>query len=235
MSAPVTISIVIPAFQHGKELPRCLDSIFRQTRRDLEVIVVNDGSTDDTLERLEPYAGRIRLISQENRGGNAARNRGAREASGRFILFCDADVIMRRDMLAKMLAALDAHPEAAYAYSSFRYGWKLFRLWPFDAERLRRANYIHTTSLIRRDRFPGFDETVRRLQDWDLWLTMLERGDKGVFIPETLFRCLPHRGGISSWVPRVFYRIPWDRIGWRSLTVEKYRQAEAVIRKKHGI
>jgi glycosyltransferase involved in cell wall biosynthesis len=230
-----TISIIIPTYQHASEIGRCLESIFAQTFTDREVIVVNDGSTDDTLKVLEPYADRITLINQENRGGNAARNRGYREAKGRFLLFCDADVIMRPDMLEKMLGALDAHPDASYAYSSFKFGWKKFRLWPFDAGTLRRMNYIHTTSLIRRERFPGFDEKIRRLQDWDLWLTMLEQGHGGVWVPEYLFICLPHKGGISLWVPGIFYRIPWRRFGIRIATVEKFLEAEAIMKEKHRL
>lgn len=227
------ISVIIPAYQHGPELPLCLNSIFVQDFNDFEVIVVDDGSTDDTVERLRPYLNRITLIRQENRGGNAARNRGFDASRGEFVIFCDADVIMRPDMLSKMLATLDAHPEAAYAYSSFRYGWKKFRLWPFDEARLRQMNFVHTTSLMRRAAFPRFDEVIRRFQDWDLWLTMLEWGRRGVFIPEYLFKCLPHMGGISSWLPGFFFLIPWEKIGWRVMSVEKYREAERVIRKKH--
>lgn len=229
------VSVIIPAYQHGRELPLCLESVFRQTFRDFEVIVVNDGSTDDTVERLKPYADRVKIINQENRGGNAARNRGGREAQGDFLLFCDADIVMRPDMLAKMLAALEAHPEAAYAYSSFRFGWKVFRLWPFDDATLRRMNFIHTTSLIRREHFPGFDESIRRLQDWDLWLTMLEQGHRGVWIPEILFRAIPHRGGISTWVPGAFYRIPWRKFGIRVRAVEKFLEAERIMKAKHHL
>jgi len=230
-----TVSVVIPTYQHGREIGACLASVFQQTLRDLEVIVVNDGSTDNTLEALKPFADRIKLINQENRGGNAARNRGWREARGAFVIFCDADIVMRPDMLAKMLAALREHPEASYAYASFKFGWKLFRLWPFDAAKLRQMNYIHTTSLIRREHFPGFDESIRRLQDWDLWLTMLEQGHTGVWIPEVLFRAIPHEGGISTWVPSVFYRIPWRKFGIRLKTVEKFLEAEKIMRAKHKL
>jgi len=230
-----TISIVIPSYQHAEELPFCLEGIFRQTFKDFEVIVVNDGSTDGTDEVVEPFLDRITYITQENRGGNAARNRGFAEARGQYLLFCDADVIMRPDMLQTMFDALKNHPEASYAYSSFRFGWKGFRLWPFDAAKLRELNYIHTTSLIRREHFPGFDESIRRLQDWDLWLTMLEQGHVGAWVPEFLFTCLPHKGGISLWVPGIVYRIPWKRFGIRLKNVEKFHEAREIMRKKHHL
>lgn len=234
MNGP-TVSIVIPSYQHARELPLCLASIFAQTFLDYEIIVVNDGSTDGTEEALKPFLDRVTYISQENRGGNAARNRGAVVAKGQFILFCDADVIMRPVMLQKMLDTLEANPEASYAYSSFKFGWKRFHLWPFDAARLRQLNYIHTTSLIRRGHFPGFDESVRRLQDWDLWLTMLEQGRTGVWIDEFLFTCLPHKGGISTWVPGIVYEIPWKKFGNRIQTVEKFLEAREIMRVKHSL
>ncbi|MEK9151935.1 MAG: glycosyltransferase family A protein [Patescibacteria group bacterium] len=234
MSGP-SVSIVIPSYQHAREIGLCLESIYRQTFADYEIIVVNDGSTDDTIEVLKPHLPRISLIDQENRGGNAARNRGFAASRGQFILFCDADVVMRPNFLQKLLDALKKNPEAAYAYASFRFGWKIFRLWPFDAATLRRMNYIHTTSLIRRERFPGFDESIRKLQDWDLWLTMLERGSTGVWVPELLFSVIPHQGGISTWVPGVFYRIPWRKFGITMPSVEKYVAAEKIVRKKHAL
>lgn len=232
---PPIVSIIIPAYQHAKELPRCLGSVFGQMFRDFEVILVNDGSTDDTDDAVAPFLGRITYVRQENRGGNAARNRGAALASGRFLLFCDADIVMHPDFLGKSLAALEKRPEASYCYSSFKFGWKTFRLWPFDPGRLRQRNFIHTTSLMRREHFPGFDEAIRKLQDWDLWLTMLEQGHVGVWIPETLMTAIPHKGGISTWVPEVFYRIPWRRFGVRVDSVEKYQVAEAIVKKKHGL
>jgi len=229
------ISIVIPSYQHAAELPLCLEGIFAQTYTDFEVIVVNDGSTDGTEGVLAPFMDRITYLAQENKGGNAARNRGFDASNGDLVLFCDADVLMRPDMLQKMHDALAAHPEASYAYSSFKFGWKKFPLDAFDASRLRKMNYIHTTSLIRREHFPRFDESVRRLQDWDLWLTMLGAGHVGTWIPEYLFTCLPHKGGISTWVPGIAYEIPWRKFGIRIAHIEKFLEAREIMRKKHGL
>lgn len=230
-----TISIIIPTYQHAGEIGQCLASILEQTFTDHEIIVVNDGSTDNTREVLAPFKDRITLINQENRGGNAARNVGFRQSKGPFMLFCDADVIMRPDMLQKMLDTLRAHPEVSYTYASFRFGWKKFGLWPFDADKLRRMNYIHTTSLIRREHFPGFDEKIKRLQDWDLWLTMLEQGHIGVWVPEYLFVCLPHKGGISLWVPAFFNAIPWRKLGIRMKNMEKLEDARRIMVEKHRL
>src|SRR5690606_19742970 len=143
--------------------------------------------------------------------------------------------VMEPYCLERLRDVLVQTPHASYAYASFRFGFKRFRLWSFDADMLRRMNYIHTTSLIRKEHFPGFDPTIRRLQDWDLWLTMLARGYTGVWVPEYLFRVIPHEGGISTWVPGILYRIPWKSLGIRFRTIEAFQQAELHIRKKHNL
>lgn len=229
------ISIIIPAYQAEGEIADCLDSIFAQTFQDFEVIVVNDGSTDNTANILLRFGDRIKVITQENKGRNSARNRGFQASCGNFLLFCDADIIMKTTFLEKLHQSLVKHPEASYAYCSFYYGNKSFRLWPFSSQRLRSMPYIHTTSLIRREHFPSFDESVKRLQDWDLWLTMLEQGHVGVWIPEYLFTIRTHRGELSKWFPSVALKIPWRRIGIRIARIEQYRQAEGMIRAKHHL
>ena len=74
------ISIIIPTYEHGDTLEKCLLSLFSQTFKDYEIIVVNDGSTDNTAEILEKYKDKIKIISQENRGAQVARNNGFKES-----------------------------------------------------------------------------------------------------------------------------------------------------------
>ncbi|MFH1662065.1 MAG: glycosyltransferase family A protein, partial [Candidatus Falkowbacteria bacterium] len=188
------ISIIIPIYNQADKLPKCLDSILAQTYKDFEIIVVDDGSTDN----LEPIIKKYKYIFQENQGASSARNRGVKEAKGDFLLFCDADIVMKPDMLNEMMNALKNNPSASYAYSSFLWGRKLFKLEKFSAEKLKKIPYIHTTSLIRREHFPknGWDESIKKLQDWDLWLTMLENGRTGVFINKVLFKV--QTGGTMS-------------------------------------
>ncbi len=231
------ISVIIPTYQHGATIAQCLDAVFAQTLQAGEIIVVNDGSTDKTSEALKPYLHRIILIQQENKGAQAARNRGWREAKGDLLIFCDADVRMKPCMLAQMAKALEAHPEASYAYSAFRFGWKKFPGIPFNAAKLHRRNFVHTTSLVRRADFPGFDESVKRLQDWDVWLTMLAQGKQGVLVPETLFLVAVHGSSRigSSWLPRIAYCLPWDRLGWMPSAIRTYRLAREAIVLKHTL
>jgi glycosyltransferase involved in cell wall biosynthesis len=222
------ISVIIPAYNAAGTISQCLDSVFGQSFNSLEVIVVNDGSTDATLTKLDPYRQKIVIINQANQGAAAARNRGAAKATGQFIIFWDADVIAQPTMLATMHQTLRQHPEASYAYSSFRFGFKVFQLWPFNGERLKKMPYIHTTSLIRRQDFPGFDPQLTRFQDWDLWLTMLDAGNSGYFIDQVLFRV--RRGGtMSVWLPKFLYPLSWLK------PVKKYQQAAEIIKQKHRL
>lgn len=234
---PNLVSIIIPAYNHAVALPKCLAHVFAQTYQNSEVIVVDDGSTDDVRAAIAPFLEKVKLVRQENAGSNFARNRGWREATGEFLLFCDADVVMRADMLEKMIAALRTHPEASFAYASFRFGWKLFPGEPWNADTLRKVNFVHTTSLVRAQDFPGFDEAIKRFQDWDVWLTLLAQGKKGVMIPDELFVAEIHgtsRIG-SAWLPKIAYTIPWEKLGWMPKRVAKYRSAREIIAKKHGL
>lgn len=236
------ISIVIPAYNAEKTLGRCLKSLKVQTVRDFEIILVNDGSSDKTSARAEHWkqifetdGKQFSLISQANAGANSARNRGAREAHGKYIIFLDADIVADPRMLEKMMHTLEEHAEDSYVYSAFKFGWKTFKLRSFDAERLRRMPYIHTSSLIRRADFPGFDERLKRFQDWDLWLTMLEQGKAGVFIPEMLFKIINTGGTMSTWLPSFFHKIPWPIFGYTPPSVRRYQEAMEIIKTKHHL
>ncbi len=89
------ISVIIPCYNHAATIGRTLDGLLSQTYPDVEIVVVDDGSTDDLDRALAPYRGKFRLVRQENRGGPAARNRGFRESSGELVLFSDADIVWR--------------------------------------------------------------------------------------------------------------------------------------------
>jgi glycosyltransferase involved in cell wall biosynthesis len=232
------VSVVIPCHDHAQALERTLAALRAQTFKDIEMVVVDDGSHDRPDEVAKRYTDLpLRLVTwRENRGAPAARNEGARLTSAPYLLFLDADATLVPEALEKMLTALDAHPEVDFVYSSFHWGDKLFRGKPFDVEALRRTNYIHTSSLLRRSAFPGFDERLKRFQDWDLWLTMTEKGSVGIWVEEPLFTVEPRKmGGMSHWLPAFMYKIPWEMVGWMPEAVRTYKDAEHGIRVKHGI
>ncbi len=232
------ISVIIPVFNQADKIGKTLDSLLAQQESELEVIVVNDGSKDAIEPTLAAYQEKFkqagmpyRFFSQENKGAPAARNRGLAASSGEYLFFCDADAVLKPEALKIMKAELEAHPDKSYAYSSFLWGSKLFKIGPFSEERLKSAPFIHTMSLVRRAAYPasGWDESVKKLQDWDLWLTMLEAGHKGQWIDQVLFVVSPG-GTISSWLPSFAYKLlPFLP------QVKKYKSAVANIKRKHHL
>lgn len=222
------ISIIIPIYNQAEKLNRCLKSVFNQTLKDFEVIVVSDGSTDNLLSVIRPWKTKIRFFQRQNKGAPAARNFGASRANGEWLLFCDADIILEPNMLEEMMTALEKHPEVGYAYSSFKFGWKKFKLWPFDRRKLKNMPCIHTTSLIRRHCFPGFDESLKKFQDWDLFLTMAENGYDGFWLDKVLFK-VSSGGTISRWLPKWLYWIFFLK------RVRTYNTAKEIVKKKHNL
>lgn len=222
------ISIIIPAYNAARTIGRCLGSIAKQTYRDVEVIVVDDDCSSSPLPRGSEEGVRV-IHNERNMGAPFSRNIGFRASRGEYVMFCDADIVLAPNALERLLDTLQKRVDASYAYSSFRFGWKKFTSYPFDAARLRAMPYIHTTSLIRREHFPGFDETIKRFQDWDLYLTMLEQGHTGVWVSEVLFSVVSTCGTMSRWLPSFVYRISWLP------SVQRYRAAESLIRQKHHL
>lgn len=231
------ISVIVTTYQHENRIGRTLEAILHQTRRADEIVVIDDGSTDQTREILRPYLDRILYVFQPNTGGPTARNNGFQRSTGDLVLFCDADVVMKPIMLERLESTLALHPEASYAYCRFRWGWKRFRCRVFDASALRQRNFIHTSAaLIRREHFPGFDVSLKKFQDWDVWLTMLERRHVGVFINEELYVVEQDhaRRNISSWLPSFLYAVPWNVLPWKPKRIRRYDEAKAIIQAKHA-
>ncbi len=231
------VSIIIPAYNAADTISATLASVKKQSWNNLEVILVDDGSTDDLPSVLQPYATTIKLIRQQNSGAPSARNAGFDQSRGEYVIFLDADIVLEPTAIEKMIVALTTHPDVDFVYSDFYFGWKKFHLFDYSSQKLRQQNYIHTTSLMRREKFPRFDRSLKRFQDWDLWLTMDKRGCRGAWIPETLFRVTPRTAGrgMSTWVPSFMYKLPGIGQGRGNDAIASYRQAEIIIRAKHRL
>src|SRR4030067_1245470 len=111
------ISVIIPCFNSGKYLRECLDSVLSQTSQDFEVIVVDDGSTDDTPSIIKSYGSRVRLIRQDNKGPSSARNAGIKIAQGNYIAFQDADDVWLPRKLELQYRFLQENPPYLWVYS----------------------------------------------------------------------------------------------------------------------
>jgi len=231
------ISIIIPVYNQAKKLLSTLASINRQTFTDFEVIIVNDGSTDGVEQLFATNQKKVLninsylFLNQNNQGAPAARNKGFQASQGDYLFFCDADAILHPQALENMLKYLEDNPNVSYVYPSFKWGNKLFKVGHFNSDKLRQAPCIHTMALIRRSDFPvnGWDESIKKFQDWDLWLTMLEEGKIGIWLPQVLFKVSPG-GSISNWLPSAAYKfLPFLK------RVKKYKAAFKIIQKKHGL
>ena len=177
------ISVVIPCYNQAHFLGEAIASVWQSATRDVEVVVVDDGSTDSTARVGASFAG-TRLISGPNRGLAHARNRGLAESSGRFLVFLDADDMLTRGALDIGLAELSAHPAAALVSGRCRIiaedGGSLHTPQQARVERdhykeLLRHNYIWmpAMAMIRRDaidRVGGFDDTANAAADYSLYL-----------------------------------------------------------------
>lgn len=193
------VSIVLATYNSLEALKKAVESVLNQTYKNIELIIVDDGSTDKTPEYLNQFKRdpKVKVFRQENMGANHARNRGAELASGDFLLFTDDRVILFPDLVEKQLVALENEGEASYAYCDFKVrvkegSWRnpLFKSRPFDPSILKISNYVSVVSLIRREHFPGFDQDIKCYGDWDLWLTMLDNGYIGVYVPKVLFETI---------------------------------------------
>jgi glycosyltransferase involved in cell wall biosynthesis len=181
------VSVVIPTYNLARFLPEAVASVRAQSWPDAEIIVVDDGSTDETPELLERLAreGELRWFRQENAGASAARNRGIQEASKAWVAFLDADDFWNAGKLAAQFNALEGKPSAAFSYTDerlrFEDGTEADRASRADADapllpQMLVGNIFSTpTALVRRDCFDAvglFDTRLRTGEDWDMWMRL---------------------------------------------------------------
>lgn len=175
------IAVIIPAYNAARTIEACLGSIARQTRVPDEVIVVDDGSQDTTLLIVGRHPSKPRIIKDTHFGAPHARNRGAKEASSDLLFFCDADVVLEPFALERLEQLLNKNPQSSFSYGAFRrWDGGVMGGGSYEPQRLQKQNFISTMALIRTRDFPGFDESLKRFQDWDLWLSMLAQKKYGV-------------------------------------------------------
>ena len=213
-----TVSVIIPTYNRAHLISRAIKSVLNQTYQDFEVIVVDDGSTDNTEEVIKEFQKkdeRIKYVRHEkNKGGSAARNTGIKAARGAYIAFLDSDDEWLPEKLKKQMKFFkNASPEGGVVYTGFIYKDELGggtskqhipkkRGWIF--EDILAENCVGTTStvIIKRKCFEKaglFDENLPSCQDWDMWLK-LARHYKFHFIPQVLVKCFKqheHRIGTN--------------------------------------
>jgi glycosyltransferase involved in cell wall biosynthesis len=222
------VSVIVPMFNCERFVAEALDSVLGQDYPNVEVIAIDDGSTDGTTAIVERYAPRVRLLRQQNLGPAAARNRGVRESSGKYLAFLDGDDVWLPRKLAAQVEHAESHPEHPIVFAQFkhwvpnadgsypraaevvaRYQWSRPRPlsgWLY-ADLLKDTPVHIITALVRRDAFEalgGFDESLRAGSDYDFWLKATYRFQAHqVLIPGALYR--QNGAGITSTAKPVNY------------------------------
>ncbi len=213
------ISVIIPAYNSENTIIHTINSVLNQTFTDLELIVINDGSQDSTLDIVKQIQDpRIKVFSYSNAGGNASRNRGLKLAVGEFVSFLDADDLWTPNKLESQLKALEKNLSAKVAYSWTDYidingdyvlSGKRININGDVYENLLVSNFlengsnplIYRTALIS---LGGFDESLAAAQDWDMWLRLASKFD---------FVCVPS--------VQILYRISANSVSSNLVRQEK--------------
>lgn len=190
--AQYRVSVIVPTFNRATYIEECLDSLLSQTAPPYEIIVVDDGSEDDTATRLAAYGDRIRYFYKPNEGKASAVNLGLTRASGNIIWFFDDDDVAISDTIELRVKALQANPSAGFAYAPHFIGYNdndnRIKRGPlhdthnyseevFLSEILKGCFFHLATTLIRRevvDATGGFDPTLIRAQDYDFQIRMAQ-------------------------------------------------------------
>ncbi|MGC2332307.1 MAG: glycosyltransferase family A protein [Candidatus Acidiferrales bacterium] len=178
-----SVSVVIPTYNYGRYVTEAVESALAQTLPPMEIIVVDDGSTDDTAARLRPYMGRISYIHQENKGLPAARNTGIRNATGEWIALLDSDDVWHRQKLEMQLRAVEARTDVALVGSpsapTLDGPLPVPKVYELTVRDLLCSGMVGPSSmLIRRSSFFDvgyFDETLRSVEDRDMCLRLAAR------------------------------------------------------------
>jgi glycosyltransferase involved in cell wall biosynthesis len=206
------VSIVIPAYNYARYLPLAVDSALAQTHHPVEVLVIDDGSTDDTPAVMERYADRVVYIRQENRGLSGTRNRGVQEATHDLLVFLDADDMLAPTMVERCLATMRDAGEgcvlvACRSQHVDEEGRQLHKAYgtpsatvELDTRSFALKNRFQPSAvLVRRGPLRavgGFDESLTSSEDRDAWLRLSAHG-RALLIPERLLLYRVHTTSMS--------------------------------------
>ena len=199
------VSCIVPMFNGERYLAEALDSILAQTWQPVEVIVVDDGSTDGSAAVVAGYGARVSYIYQANAGTAAARNRGLDAAAGAFIAFLEQDDLWHEEKLARQMARFEARPELELCMSHMQNFWapemraeeRRLRGHPFSGEL---AGYCTQAIVVRRDLFDKvgrFDTSMRITSDVDWFLRAEDHGAVTEILPDVLIFRRMHESNLS--------------------------------------
>ncbi len=224
IAAAPSVTVIIPTYNSARFLPESLECVLNQTFRDFEILVVDDGSTDNTEQAIAPYLGQIRYIKKENGGPAAARNLGISEARGEFIAFLDADDLWMPDKLELQISRMNEHPEFGVVFTddaifdetgitrkSLKDQFVISTGNVFD--KLLTDHFICMSSvMIRRkclEQIGVFDETLIGAEDYNLFLRLASRYKFG-FVNKVVVHKRDHGGNLSENLEQMCHDEVWN-------------------------
>lgn len=191
------VSIIIPCYNHAKFLPDAILSAYNQTYKNVEIIVVNDGSTDNSLYVMQEFKSIFKdliIVNQENKGLSAARNAGIIESTGKYILTLDADDVISNEFLSKTVGKNDI-VSTYYMIFGSKKGYIKPKSNPNFNDFVKR-NQINCCSLFKKEIWEtigGYDEQMKiGFEDWDFWLRATMAGYRVSVVEEVLFYYRKH-------------------------------------------
>ena len=203
------VSIIIPIYNYGLRFEKTLQSVFDSTYKNVEIVIVDDGSTDTyvklKLESIKDHPN-IKIIYQENQGPSSARNNGVKNSKGIFILPLDADDMVHVEYIQSCVNILKNNKNISPVYCDTHHIGEMQGIeqrpeWSID--RLRQSPFIVNCSMFHKEAFDvcdGYDNTLKGWEDYDLWIRMGLKGYSGKRIPKPLFMYFHHEsdGTVST-------------------------------------
>lgn len=199
MSSLAKVSVVIPYYNNANTIIQTLQSVLNQNYKFIEIIIVDDGSKDKTYEILVEFIKtysikNLQIIKQENQGPSLARNNGANHASGKYLVFIDADDYIDCRYIEKCISIIDNHSEIEIIYSDVEFfgskngKWKLA---DYKISSFLTGNCIPIFAMIKTDTFlevGGFDQNLKYTEDFELWIKIIKKYGNCVYkIQEILY------------------------------------------------
>jgi len=202
------VSIIMPVYNYGKTLDTALQSVFDQTYKNLEIIIIDDGSTDPfTKLKLDNLKiPNTKIIRQKNGGPSKARNEGVKISTGEYILPLDSDDIMLPNYVEECINVITRDKNISPVYCDTIHEGQMRGMEKrpeWSKERLIQGPFIVNCSMFSREAFDsvgGFDEDLKGWEDYDFWLRMMQEGYTGKRIPKPLFVYFHHEkdGTVST-------------------------------------
>ena len=214
------VSFVVPVYKTEPYLKKSLESLLNQDYKNIEIVVILDGESQEARDIVDSLKDKriVKIEAIEHGGAPKARNEGYKYTTGDYVSFWDSDCYAYPGMARMWVKVFDIQ-KCDFVYSGYRFSDKSFMQSEFfDPYILTCNNYIATMFPMKREIFPGFDENLKSLQDWDMWLTISERGYKGYMLEGAAFET-EIREGISS----------------KGCTPEEWLERYNKVRNKHNI